>query len=214
MSIRRARRGFAVYSFIQPHVFRTAGDYPNVTGNEGYPVFALEGDGSLRGPFRWEDDARLRSWIECYRLLTQLSPTARYLIHNRHLQPVLEREAVRVTARVVIEARRRYRERFEGEFYALLWPRWRLQPELEDDFVHRLERAGVPVLRVAAMADDAEATHHPSDPHPTAAEYRWVARQIAEEIAAALERDRSPSSRTSSRMSSTADSPPPPGAGV
>jgi hypothetical protein len=85
---------------------------------------------------------------------------------------------------VLAGARDRYRERFDGEFFVLIWPRSRLDAALEEQLVRELERRAVPTVRVPAMTGrEAEAYLHPLDSHPNAAETEWIARSLLERVA-------------------------------
>ena len=57
-----------------------------------------------------------------------------------------------------------------------------LGPHPEARFVDLLEAEGLSVLRPDAMPNEEAAVQHSSDLHPSAAEYRWVAEQVAARI--------------------------------
>jgi len=75
--------------------------------------------------------------------------------------------------------RQRYQASFDGEFIVLLWPRSRLDPELEELFVQELTNQGVIVVKVPRLpGDPSEAQLHALDGHPSSKEVTWVARYL------------------------------------
>ena len=171
--------GIAVFSFLDEHIYRTtwkidtASDFPN------YPFFSLAQDGSLVGPFKASDEGKLGLVRDLYKFLRNFSPTFRTLINPVWFQISSDAQAVVTTARVLGAARRLYHVRFDGEFVVLLWPRSRLESELEELFVEELKRQDVIVVKVPQLpGDPSEAQLHPLDGHPSSKEVTWVARRL------------------------------------
>ena len=171
--------GIAVYSFLDDHIYRTTWKIETASEFPEYPFFSLAGDGTLEGPFKASEKRGLRLARDSYTFLRKFSPTFRNLINPRWFQVTSDAQAVITTARVLGAARQRYQALFEGEFIVLLWPRSRLNPELEELFVQELTNQGVIVVKVPRLpGDPSEAQLHALDGHPSSKEVTWVARYL------------------------------------
>jgi hypothetical protein len=169
--------GVAVYSFLGDHIYRTTWKIETASDFPEYPFFSLHRDGSLDGPFNVSDKRKLSVVRDLYTFLRNFSPTFRALVKPAWFQIMPRADAVITTARVLGAARRLYQKRFDGEFVVLLWPRSRLEPELEELFVDELKRQGVIVVEVPELpGDPSDAQLHPLDSHPSSQEVAWVAR--------------------------------------
>jgi hypothetical protein len=182
--------GIAVYSFISDHVPRTVGELSKITSGGlymDYPYFKLdEVDGSL-DPFYLSDNPEMKSWLGGIRTLRALYPTARYFLSHLELPLLSREEAIQVTAEVIIEASRMYAARYDGDFFVVIWPRDRLDPESQAAFIALLQEAGITVLDVPPLPGGQSAQLHEKDPHPSAAEYRWVAEQLWQAVGSGRE---------------------------
>ncbi|MCJ7756349.1 MAG: hypothetical protein MUP13_17450, partial [Thermoanaerobaculales bacterium] len=181
----RQRSGIAIFSFIGDHIYRTTWNIGTAAEFPEYPFFQLSESGDLVGPLKARDRRSLRSATAVFKFLRGYSPMFRILVDPSMLRIESDEEAVMITARVLEAARHRYRNRFDGEFFVLLWPRSRLEPELEELFVHELTGLGVPVIRVPKLpGKPTDAFLHPKDHHPSSKEVTWVARSLLSEILA------------------------------
>jgi hypothetical protein len=179
------RSGIAIFSFIGDHIYRTTWNIGTAAEFPEYPFFQLSESGDLVGPLKARDRRSLRSATAVFKFLRGYSPMFRILVDPSMLRIESDEEAVMITARVLEAARHRYRNRFDGEFFVLLWPRSRLEPELEELFVHELTGLGVPVIRVPKLpGKPTDAFLHPKDHHPSSKEVTWVARSLLSEILA------------------------------
>ena len=179
------RSGIAVFSFIGDHIYRTTWNIGVVAEFQEYPFFRLSESGDLVGPLKARDRWNLRSATNVFKFWRGYSPMFRTLVDPSMIRIDSDEEAVMTTARVLEAARRRYRNRFDGEFIVLLWPRSRLAPELEELFVQELTELGVPVIRVPKLpGKSTDAFLHPKDSHPSSRETTWVARSLLGEVLA------------------------------
>ncbi len=168
--------GIAVFSFLDEHIYRTTWKIDTASEFPDYPFFSLAHDGSLVGPFKASDEGKLGLVRDLYALFRKLSPTFRTLVNPVWFQMTSDAQAVITTARVLGAARRLYKVRFDGEFIVLLWPRSKLEPELEELFVEELKRQDVVVVKVPQLPGDPSAAQlHPLDGHPSSKEVTWVA---------------------------------------
>lgn len=175
--------GVAVYSFLDDHIYRTTWKLETACNFPEYPFFSLHRDGSLDGPFNVTEKRKLNLLREFYSFLRDFSPTFRTLVNPSWFQITPDADAVITTARVLGAARQLYQERFDGEFVVLLWPRSRLEPELEELFIDELKRQGVIVVEVPELpGDPSDAQLHPLDSHPSSQEVAWVARSLLDAL--------------------------------
>jgi hypothetical protein len=171
--------GIAVYSFINDHIFRTTWKVTAAADFPLYPFFGLTDTGSLDGPFTASDKWNLKLARDVFSFSRSFSPTFRTLVGPSWFRLASDLEATITTARVLGAARRRYVERFDGEFVVVLWPRFRLETDLETRFVEELTLQNIIVVRIPELpGDPLEAQIHPLDPHPSAAEVAWVAKNL------------------------------------
>ena len=179
----RQRSGIAVFSFIGDHIYRTTWNISTAAEFPEYPFFQLSESGDLVGPLKARDRRSLRFATAVYKFLRGYSPMFRILVDPSMFRIESDEEAVMVTARVLQAARHRYQNRFDGEFVVLLWPRSRLDPDLEEFFVQHLITLGVPVIRVPELpGDPLDAQLHPKDGHPSAKEITWIASLLLDEV--------------------------------
>lgn len=179
----RQPSGIAVHSFIGDHVFRTTWNLGAASDFPCMPFFRLSQDGALEGPFNSTEEWHLGLARDLFTTLKSTSPTFRALVRPEWFRTMNEHDAAITTARVLGAAGKRYRQRFDGEFIVLLWPRSRLTPAVEAAFVSELDEQGVVVIDVPPLpGDPLEAQLHPLDGHPSAKEARWVARCLYDAI--------------------------------
>ncbi|MCA9428083.1 MAG: hypothetical protein KC994_23595, partial [Candidatus Omnitrophica bacterium] len=193
------REGYAVYCFIGDHlnrvtpytVHRLALHYGKGT------FFDRKQTGELVGPLFFTSET-LPNPVKRYHWWVEVSPTCRLLLHTVPWTLKTEEEAIGVAARVIVESCRKYRERFNGEFIVLIWPRVsvaqsgpktpfaganRLGLVSEsgiEELTGTLEEEGIRVLRVPPMPDAEAAVIHPRDEHPSEEEYEWVGRHLTD----------------------------------
>ncbi len=173
------KHGVAIYSFIPDHLSRAAPyELSRILWISNSPLYRLNEAGELDGPFYAPDDAKLNMALERYRRWQRRSPLLRQVLRVRDWRYISERAAMDIVAKLAGESAKRYRQRFNGEFYVLIWPR--MADRLGDPgyFVSALEANGVEVLRVPPYPDAAAARIHRMDEHPSAAEYEWVAARV------------------------------------
>lgn len=91
---------------------------------------------------------------------------------------------MRSTAAVVVASAELYKERFDGEFYTVIWPRRRLAPHLETKFIALLNEGGVRVISPPPLPNHEESMMHPLDEHPSSKEVDWVAKHVLAAIEA------------------------------
>lgn len=73
-----------------------------------------------------------------------------------------------------------YDEKFEGDFYVILWPRLmiNMSEDGKETFIYLLKEKGVNVLFVPETLSRKDAYLHPRDGHPSVSEYRYVAEYL------------------------------------
>ncbi len=175
--------GIAVYSFLDDHIYRTTWKIDTASDFPEYPFFSLTRNGTLEGPFNATDKWELNLARGFFTFLRESSPIFRTLVSPSWFQISSDPQAVITTARVLGAARQRYQARVDGEFIVLLWPRSRLDPELEELFVGELTNQGVIVVKVPRLpGDPSEAQLHPLDGHPSSKEVRWVAQCLLDAL--------------------------------
>lgn len=171
----RQPSGVAVFCFIGDHIHRTTWNIGTAATYPEYPFFQMSDSGELVGPFKTRDRWNLEMAASAYSFWRGYSPLFRTLGKPALFRIESDIEAVRTTAHVLAATRLRYRQRFDGEFIVLIWPRARLDRALEDRFVDELGVLGVPVVMAAKLPGDAlQARLHRNDPHPSAKEIAWV----------------------------------------
>jgi len=179
----RQRSGVAIFSFIGDHIYRTTWNIGTAAEFPEFPFFRLSYSGDLDGPFKARDRWNLRFATGAYKFLRSFSPLFRLTIDPSIFRVDSDEEAVRTAARVLGAVRHRYRDRFDGEFLVLLWPRSRLSPDLEELFVQELTMLGVPVVSVPELpGEPTDAILHPMDHHPSTGEAAWVAKSLLKEL--------------------------------
>jgi hypothetical protein len=173
------RRGIAVYGLVDDHINRAIWRPEISAVYTDYPFFRVADDGVIEGPLRAVDRPHLRLATDLYGFLDGFSPLFRVAISPSWFRIESKQRATRLTAHALGRSRIRYRERFDGEFFVLLWPRSRLEPDLEHLLIDELTRLGVPVIQVPPLpGDETNATLHPLDGHPSARETAWVAESL------------------------------------
>ncbi len=175
--------GIAVYSFLEDHIYRTTWKIDTASDFPAYPFFSLARNDTLEGPFKAADKRELHLARDLFTFLREFSPAFRTLVSPSWFRISSDTQAVITTARVLGAARQRYQARFDGEFIVLLWPRYRLDPKLEELFVRELTNQGVIVVKVHRLpGDPSEAQLHPLDGHPSSKEVNWVARCLLDAL--------------------------------
>jgi hypothetical protein len=179
------RSGIAVFCFIGDHIYRTTWNIGTAAEYPEYPFFRLSDGDDLVGPFKARDQLYLQIAANAFGFMRGYSPIFRTMAKPSMFRIESDEDAVKTTARVLGAARLRYRNRFDGEFIVLLWPRSRLDPVLEERFVQELTALGVPVIHVPELpGKSTDAFLHPKDHHPSSKEITWVARSLFSEILA------------------------------
>ncbi len=171
--------GHAVYGYLWFHAARNIGSI-TAKWTWHHPYYEAEPDGRLasRGTIR-EARPVVTALNAALHELQDLSQLARLIPVDFGGWFVDEAE---LTARIVIESRRRYERLFDGRFLVLDHPLNRYMPEQAragyEHVLARLEQAGVPVLRLPIQLDEHSAMPH--DGHPTAALNAQIARMLIE----------------------------------
>lgn len=177
------RSGIAVFCFIGDHIYRTTWNIGTAAEYPEYPFFGLSDGGKLVGPFKARDRRNLQIATNAYGFMRGYSPMFRTMVKPSVFRIESDEDAVKVTARVLGAARIKYRNRFDGEFIVLLWPRSRLDPVLEKRFIQELVALNVPVIRVPKLpGNPLDAQLHPKDGHPSSREVTWIARALLEDV--------------------------------
>ena len=115
--------------------------------------------------------ARLRSLLYDYQILQYFNIT---------FPPSIREEHIRLTARMIAEARTAFHRQFpSAEFYVLLYPGVKYGPAL----IPYLAQAGVKYLDYARLIDWPHPGLTQADGgHPTAQGHRFVAAQLAKDL--------------------------------
>lgn len=177
--------GSAIYGLIPSHISRTIGD-TRAFWMYGGPYYLLDDRGRLRrrGSFATGRPVttRLYRW---FRELKRRSHFLRWIDLDLPLR--LSDDDVRLTARVLAEAGRAYRDRFAGRFYVLFHPTWDLGVEAN---AHRhrllcslLSQSGVELLDEAGAGLGPDEIIRPGcDRHPNGRLNRRLADALAARI--------------------------------
>lgn len=185
--------GIAVYGFIRNHIWRAAGAPWQLSVVKNIPFFRLGPDGTLDGPLTYSELPSMRRRMAAYTFVQHYSPLGRLLFARKFMRAVPDEEAIRIAAAVVVASAERYKERFDGTFYTVLWPRRRLPEAQERLFIDLLRDGGVQVIQPPPLPNPAEAMMHPIDEHPSAKEVDWIARHVYESITSESHEIESPS---------------------
>ncbi len=179
------KEGIAVYNFIGEHVYRTTPQLDMSRRND--PVFRLDEECNLEGPFKIYEKKGLKLWRRLFGmpdgLLTKASPFARFFFKRCPLGPISRDESIEITAKVIAESARLYKERFDGDFYVIIYDDEPLTDEERSELVTMLEDSGIKVLDVPPMANPADEYIHPLDRHPSKEKHEWTAAYLLDEIA-------------------------------
>ncbi len=171
------KSGIAVYSLIADHINRsTPHRLDRLVSFRKSPLFRLDAEGRLDGPFRMKDDPELSAAMEAFEAKRRASPLQRAVGGARAETYLPTDQALEVLAQLIVGAKARYDERFDGQFVVLLWPRMNRQRASWESLWQRLRDSGIAIVEVAELGDGA--IIHESDGHPSAAEYRWVAQAL------------------------------------
>jgi hypothetical protein len=177
------RSGIAVFCFVGDHIYRTTWNIDTAANYPEYPFFQLSDSGKLVGPFKTRDRWHLELAASAFRFLQGYSPLFRTLETPSFFRIESDIDAVKITAQVLAATRLRYLDRFNGTFTVLIWPRFRLDPILEERLIEELEMLDVPVIRVPKLpGDPSNAQLHPKDAHPSAKEVAWIALALLDEV--------------------------------
>ncbi len=179
-------KGIAVYSFIVAHLTRSTAyelEYYRITYENPF-FFIDEQNGQLHGPMAYSQKDDLRRIFYVYRNLWKHSYLFRFVLGKINPTYISKDRAMRTTVKILIESKNKYKRRFDGDFYVLLWPRRNhlLDADSKSLMIQLLTDAGIRVVDVPPMEDESMAILHPLDHHPSAAEYQWVARHLYEKI--------------------------------
>lgn len=175
--------GVAVYGFIVNHIWRTVGAPWQLISRDTIPLVRLDAEGQVEGPLYYKDIPSFQRKLAMYKALRTYSAMGRLLFSGKQLLLVSREKSIETTAATIIECSRRYKARFNGEFYTIIWPRRRLQPDEEKTFIQLLEAGGVKVLMPPPYPNPDEAMMHPVDEHPSPKEADWIAQYVQQHIA-------------------------------
>ncbi|GJL51094.1 MAG: hypothetical protein NPIRA01_23210 [Nitrospirales bacterium] len=179
-------KGIAVYSFIAAHLTRSTAyelEYYRITYEN--PFFFLdEQNGQLHGPMAYSQKDDLRRIFYVYRNLWKHSYLFRFVAGKMNPTYISKDRAMRTTVKILIESKDKYKRRFDGDFYVLLWPRRNdlLDIQTKAVMIQLLAEEDIQVIDVPPMQDERRAILHQLDPHPSAKEYQWVAQHLYENI--------------------------------
>ncbi len=178
------KKGIAVYAFIGDHVDRSVGEFQKLTSKYVYdqsPLFEFDEEGHLIS-FELAAKPFLKSLVGVWSGFRQFSPVGRALGSNfvYRLRPL--EEGVRITSQIIIESAKRYHERFDGEFYVMLWPGSIAWPaDIENAMLQQLRNAGIAVIEppLFAPGEPQRSKLHPLDGHPSAEFDVWLAEYLS-----------------------------------
>jgi len=167
------------------HVLRTTPSFNDYRTE--FPVFALGKDGNLVGPFKIYKNPyygfRLRLLSE-KGLLRKVSPFARAITEDSSWMMMSSKERVKTTAKVVIESKSLFDERFKGEFYVVIWDSYNMSAKEIELFESILRANRVNVIVPEDMPTGMKKTIHIKDGHPSAERNLWMAEQLYNNIIA------------------------------
>lgn len=176
------KNGIAIYSFIEDHLNRctphSLGKFVGSFINS--PLYRLDTQGALIGPYKFDEDERLARYVRLYKVARRSSPLFRVLDRLWEFTYTSTSDSYDIAAGILVAASQEYKKQFDGEFYVLIWPRVTVSNEHLEQFVDTLIKNGIRCIRVPELPDKADARIHHLDHHPSAAEYAWVARHVAD----------------------------------
>lgn len=164
---------FGVFTFIDNHVDRVIGSFGVCSRwAADFPYYRLErgelvrvGTFSSARPLR----AALYALLGSSHLVSEFTP----------VWPPRADEHYRITARVLVEARNAFAERFgSAPFHVLIYPGTRAAERM----VPLLESAGISVLDYSHLFEPAGAWRLSPDPHPTPRAYQVLAAELVEDL--------------------------------
>jgi hypothetical protein len=168
--------GIAIYTFIDHHIDRAIGTMRVYNQWEQHaPFYTLDAHDRLVRKGDFTSGRQLVSFL--YWVLGK-SQILQY--YNITLPPSLREEHIRLTARIIAEARAVLHQQFpSADFYVLLYPGVRRGPDL----IPFLAQAGVKYLDYAHLIDWPQQGLTQADgAHPTAQGHRMVAAQLAKDL--------------------------------
>ena len=180
------KKGFAVYSFLPRHITRSTG-FDLFSFNRAFknnPLFMSEENGLILGPLKYSEHTQLKTALDKYIWISDQSALLRQIF--RVFKPTFktEEEATKIIARLIIMSSEAYHQRFDGNFYVLIWPR--VDSEMDPANLKLLEamlvEKGIRVIRPFTLRNRIEAQIHARDSHPSWKEYEFIGNQLCELI--------------------------------
>ena len=172
------KHGIAVYTFIDDHINRVLGAMREyIQSGVHVPIYTLDTQDRLVKQESATFERRLVSWLSWGLGRSQI------LTHYHITFPPMPRmreEHIRLTARIIEEARKAFHQQFSSaEFYVLLYPGVRRGKDL----IPYLAQAGIKYLDYSNFIDwpHPELTLQDNN-HPTAQGHRLVAAQLAKDL--------------------------------
>jgi len=185
-----SRRGVALFLLIPWHLSRVTGD-TRAPWIYDSPYYYLDASAELQraGSFR---SGRPFTTSIYESLLALRSHSALVTALGIDLPLRVPESAVDLTGVILVDAARRYREAFEGDFWVVFHPSWNLyhadQERQRTQLVAILDEAGVKSLDHAADSMDPEDVVDPDcDLHPSGHFNKRYANQLIEDLAPHLE---------------------------
>ncbi len=180
------KKGIAVYAFLPRHLARSTG-HDLFSFNRAFknnPVFLRKEDGSIEGPLKYTEHAQLAAALRKYNWISNQSALLRQIFRIFKPTYKTEAEATKIIARLIIMSSEVYHQRFDGEFYVLIWPR--VDSEMDPANLKSLEtillKNGIKVLKPTTLRNRKEAQIHARDSHPSWKEYEFIGNQLCELI--------------------------------
>jgi len=159
----RSNKGAAIYYFGIWDFDRAAGERRSGWVYD-FPCYRLNKDGRLER----EDFFRTKKPFitDIYKFLDELENTfSLFKLINFKLLPKPSRQEIRLTAEIIKEARKQYKNQFDGEFYVLINPLEHKNDLSVKELIGMLEESGVKVLYFPLEGNGYVIS---SDGHPTA----------------------------------------------
>jgi hypothetical protein len=169
-------QGIAIYTFIDDHIDRAIGEMRHYNNWEQHaPFYTLDADDRL---VRKGDFTSGRPLVSFLYWVMGKSQILQYF--NITFPPSIREEHIRLTARMIVEARTAFHQQFpSAEFYVLLYPGVRRG----QDLIPYLAQAGVKYLDYATLIDWPHPELTQADRgHPTAQGHKMVAAQLAKDL--------------------------------
>jgi hypothetical protein len=183
----RQSKGIAIYCFVPRHLARSTG-HDLYTFNRGFknnPIFYRDSNtGEIKGPVKYQECPRLHAAVIRYEWLTSYSAFLRAFFKRVHPNFISEKTATMIISDIIIQSAKLYKNRFQGEFFVLIWPRVDAEMNKSNLILLKelLNSAGIKVVSPSSLKAKEEGMIHPRDAHPSASEYNHVAVELYDSL--------------------------------